>query len=135
MKKAPPVHGTPSDVYVVKAPPGAAPPVASPTAPPVPTPPAPAPFPAVPPVQAVPPPAANAPPTQLVLLADGKLVEGVTTVTAEKVTVKAGALDRTFPKAQVEFVGASKDEVYRHMLAKTDAADPAARLKLAKWCM
>src|SRR5205814_2145149 len=90
------------------------------------------PTPATPPAAA---PVAATPPTQFVLLHDGKVVEGVTTVTAEKVTVRVGALDRAYPKAQVEFVGASKDDVYKHRLAKVDAADPAARLKLARWCM
>lgn len=73
---------------------------------------------------------------RFVVLSDNKLIEGSHVRVADNtVVVRQGALDRTFPKSQVQFVGASKDEVYQFMLAKVPADDPVARLKVAQWCM
>ncbi len=73
---------------------------------------------------------------RFVVLSDNKLIEGSqVSVAGNSVVVRQGALDRTFPKSQVQFVGASKDDVYQFMLAKVPADDPAARLKVAQWCM
>jgi hypothetical protein len=70
-----------------------------------------------------------------VLLKDDKLIEGGVTVHNDTVVVRQGALDRPFHKSQVQYVASSRDEVYRFMLAKVPAADAAARLGVAKWCM
>jgi hypothetical protein len=71
-----------------------------------------------------------------VVLSDNKLIEGSqVSVAGNSVVVRQGALDRSFPKSQVQFVGASKDDVYQFMLAKVPADDPVARLKVAQWCM
>ena len=70
-----------------------------------------------------------------VVLKDDKLIEGSVTVRGDVVVVRHGALDRAFTKSQVQFVGETKDEVYQFMLAKVPAADAAARLKVARWCM
>ncbi len=72
---------------------------------------------------------------QFVVLKDEKLIEGQVTQNGEKVIVRQGALDRPFAKADVLFVGKSKDDVYRYMMGKASATDPVARLKVAKWCM
>jgi hypothetical protein len=70
-----------------------------------------------------------------VVLKDDKLIEGTVSVNNETVVVRHGALDRLFPKSQVQYVAASRDEVYRFMREKVPATDVAARLKVAKWCM
>ena len=115
-----------------------------------PAPPLPAPSPVLqPPVPAKPdplPPAAGVAPPRVppeplavggkyVVLKDDKLIEGGVSVSGDTVLVRQGALDRPFPKSQVQFVAASRDEVYRFMLAKVSADDAAARLKVARWCM
>jgi hypothetical protein len=99
--------------------------------------PLPAPTPVTPGLESLKPqPAANlAPSGKFVVLRGNKLVEGEVTVTGDKVVVRQGALDRPFPKADVFYVAASKDEVYRFMLATASATDPAARLAVARWCM
>jgi hypothetical protein len=73
--------------------------------------------------------------TQIVVLRDDKLIEGTVTVKGDIVVVRQGALDRPFPKSQVQFVAENKDEVYKFMLAKVPANDVAARLKVARWCV
>ncbi|HJZ58815.1 MAG TPA: hypothetical protein VKE74_27985 [Gemmataceae bacterium] len=97
------------------------------------------PLPAVPPptpTTTTPPPTpAPAPAGRFAVLKDDKLIEGTVTVVGEKVIVRQGVLDRPFPKADVQFVGNSKDEVYRFMVGKAPPTDAAARLKVAKWCM
>lgn len=70
-----------------------------------------------------------------VVLKDDKLIEGTVRVSGDTVIVRQGALDRPFAKSQVQFVGLNRDEVYKFMLAKAPAADPAARLQVARWCM
>jgi hypothetical protein len=72
---------------------------------------------------------------RFVVLKDDKLVEGTVTLSGDRVVVRQGALDRPFTRGQVQFVAATKDDVYRFMLAKVPATDPAARLKVARWCM
>lgn len=118
--------------------------------PPVLTPPAPLPppaaLPSVPPpdltskAQPLPPPAAVVPPARpsagsVVVLQDGKLVEGHVTKTADKVIVRRGVIDQPFAAGQVKFVAKDRDEAYRLALAGVKADDPAARLRLARWCM
>lgn len=76
-----------------------------------------------------------APSGKFIVLKGNKLIEGTASVAGEKVVVRQGALDRPFPKADVQFVGDTRDDVYRFMLAKVPATDPAARLSVAKWCM
>ncbi|AMV27103.1 hypothetical protein VT84_22060 [Gemmata sp. SH-PL17] len=72
---------------------------------------------------------------KFVVLKDDKLIEGTVTVRGDVVVVRQGALDRSFTRSQVQFVGETKDDVYQFMLAKVPATDPAARLKVAQWCM
>jgi hypothetical protein len=64
-----------------------------------------------------------------------KLIEGSVAVAGDKAVIRQGSFDRTVAKSDVLFVGESKDEVYRFMLAKVPANDAAARLGVAKWCM
>lgn len=108
--------------------------------------PPPAPFPAPTPVlqPPVPAPAAGTQPpaqpealpgTKYVVLKDDKVIEGAVTLRGDAVVVREGALDRSFTKGQVQFVGDSRDDVYKFMLAKVPATDMAARLKVARWCM
>jgi hypothetical protein len=122
---------TPRPVPNVPPPPELAPAVPAPTTPPGDSRP--------PARQEAHPPAAAAParPTnqKIVLLQDGKLVEGIVTERDDKVVVRQGAIDRTFPKDQVQFVATGKDEVYKFQLARVTPTDAAARLKLARWCM
>jgi hypothetical protein len=70
-----------------------------------------------------------------VVLKDDKLIEGAVTVNNDTVIVRQGALDRPFPKGQVQFVGTTRDEVYKFMQARVPATDAAARLQVARWCM
>jgi hypothetical protein len=123
--------------------PSPAPPVPAPYTPPVleppviskptPTPPQPLPLPTPQPV--LPPAGPLAVEGKFVVLNNDKLIEGDVTLSGDKVIVRYGALDRPFPKSQVQFVGASKDEVYKFMLAKVAANDPTERLRVARWCM
>ena len=69
------------------------------------------------------------------LLHDGKLVEGVVSQTAEKVVVRRGSVDQPFAKDQVQFIGKTKDDCYKHLLGKVKADDAPGRFKLARWCM
>lgn len=69
------------------------------------------------------------------ILQDGKLVEGTVTVKGDVVVVRQGALDRPFPRVQVQFIGTTKDDVYRHVLGRVNADDVPGRLKVAQWCM
>ena len=72
---------------------------------------------------------------QVVLLADGKLVEGVVTAAGEKVVVRRAGGDQVYAADQVQFVGASKDAAYRFLKAKAEPGDAAGRVRLARWCM
>lgn len=93
-------------------------------------------LPLLPPPTLLPTPEANlAAAGKFIVLRGNKLIEGTATVSGDKVIVRQGALDRPFPKADVLFVGESRDDVYRFMLARVSATDPAARLSVAKWCM
>jgi hypothetical protein len=71
----------------------------------------------------------------IVLLTDGKIVEGTVTQAGEKVVVRRGSIDQPFAKDQVQFIGKSKDECYTHLLGKVKADDAPGRFKLARWCM
>jgi len=95
----------------------------------------------------VPPPALPLPPPQtvtptlppsagsVVVLQDGKVVEGHVSRMEDKVIVRRGGADQKFPTEQVKYVAASKDEAYRLALKDTKADDAASRLRLARWCM
>jgi hypothetical protein len=72
---------------------------------------------------------------KFVVLAGDKLIEGAVSINNNTVVVRQGALDRPFPKSQVQFVANSRDEVYKFMLAKVPATDATARLQVARWCM
>lgn len=52
-----------------------------------------------------------------------------------KVIVRRGSIDQPFPKDDVQFIGKSKDECFKHLLSKVKADDTAGRFKLARWCM
>jgi hypothetical protein len=123
----------------VSNPPAAPAPVpVKPTAPPEPKPlPLPAPTPFNPGLDRLAPePAANlAPAGKLVVLKGNRLVEGTVKMQGETVVVRQGALDRSFPKADVLFIGGSKDEVYRFMLSKAPTEGVDGRMAVAKWCV
>lgn len=70
-----------------------------------------------------------------VVLRDGKLVEGTVTKTAGKVFVKRGVVDQPYPADQVQFIGSSRDDVYKFMLGRVKADDAPGRFKVARWCM
>lgn len=72
---------------------------------------------------------------RFVVITGNKLIEGTATVSGEKVVIRQGAIDRTMPKADVLFIGQTRDDVYRYMLGKVPATDPTARLAVARWCM
>ncbi|WP_162668590.1 hypothetical protein [Gemmata massiliana] len=72
---------------------------------------------------------------KFVVLKDDKLIEGTVTVRGDVVMVREGALNRSFTRSQVQFVGETKDDIYQFMLAKVPATDANARLKVARWCM
>jgi hypothetical protein len=78
-----------------------------------------------------PPPSAGS----VVVLQDGKLLEGHVTKTADKVVVRRGVVERPFPRDQVKFVAKDRDEAYTLALQGIKADDAAARLRLARWCM
>lgn len=123
--------------------PAVPPPVAQPT--PLPQPlPLPAALPKVPPPlaqpQPLPPPlpvTTATPPAAggVVVLQDGKVIEGVASRSGDKVTVRRGGADQAFPTEQVKYIAASRDDAYQMALKDTKLDDPAARLRLARWCM
>ncbi|MDB5310531.1 MAG: hypothetical protein JWO38_4733 [Gemmataceae bacterium] len=71
----------------------------------------------------------------IVVLQDGKLVEGTVTKSGDKVIVRKGAVDQPFAADKVQYIGTSKDDVYRFMLGKVKPDDAAGRLRVARWCM
>ncbi|HEY2911630.1 MAG TPA: hypothetical protein VGI99_15365, partial [Gemmataceae bacterium] len=71
----------------------------------------------------------------VVLLKDGKMVEGAVTQSGTRVIVRRGTSNREFDKNEVQFIGKSKDECYRFMLGQVKAGDAPGRYKLARWCM
>jgi hypothetical protein len=71
----------------------------------------------------------------VVVLTDGKLVEGHVSRAKEKILVRRGAIDQAIPEEQVKYVAKDKDEAYRLVLRDSKTDDPAARLRLARWCM
>jgi hypothetical protein len=147
LPKVPPPPSTPM------VPPLPAPPVPSPKLPPVPPPVAtpvpmpapaqstpPAPLPNVPPPMPLTPPTPLAPtaapgPQSVVLLTDNKLVEGTVTESGTKVIVRRGAIDQPFTKDQVQYIGKTKDDCFKHLLEKVKADDASGHFKLARWCM
>ncbi|MFO0797767.1 MAG: hypothetical protein U0804_09825 [Gemmataceae bacterium] len=142
----PPVLPLPAVPAPVAQPAPLPPPAALPKVPPPVTQPAPLPPPAAlpkvpPPVaQPLPPPLAvtpTMPPTNggVVVLQDGKIVEGHVSRAEGKVIVRRASVDQKFTTEQVKYVAGSKDEAYRLTLKDTKADDPAARLRLARWCM
>ena len=115
------------------------PPIPLPAAPPVPSTP-PQKLPLVPPPPTLPAPTPLAPPAvpgigSIVLLTDGKVVEGIVTQAGDKILVRRGSIDQPFAKDQVQFIGKSKEECYTHLLGKTKVDDAPGRFKLARWCM
>jgi hypothetical protein len=125
---------------------------ASPKLPAVPPPAAPTtPLPAAPvvppsPIPTVPPPTPLSPPTPLVaptapsigsvvLLDDGKMVEGHVSEAAGKVVVRRGSIDQPFAKDHVQYIGKTKVDCYKFLLGKLKPDDAPGRFKLARWCM
>ncbi len=97
-------------------------------------------LPAVPPPTKLNPPTPFVPPEapgigSVVLLQNGKLVEGTVTEAAGKVIVRRGSIDQPFPKDDVQFIGKSKDDCFKHLLGKVKVDDAPGRFKLARWCM
>jgi len=111
----------------------AAPPMPAPLAPPQPLPNVPPPAPLGQPTPLVPP--ASPGVGSVVLLTDGKMVEGTVTLAGEKVLVRRGSIDQPFAQDQVQYIGKTKDDCYKHLLGKTKADDAPGRFKLARWCM
>lgn len=72
---------------------------------------------------------------QAILLQDGKIVEGTVAKEGEKVIVRRGVIDQPFEKDKVQFIGESKDGVYRYLLGKLKPDDADGRFKLARWCV
>ncbi|HYH63550.1 MAG TPA: hypothetical protein VD866_02525 [Urbifossiella sp.] len=145
----PAAKAEPTKLPIVPPPPVAPlPPPAAPKLPAVPPPaaplPLPTPLPQVPPAQPLPlppPPPQTVTPTlppsagSVVVLQDGKVVEGHVSRIEDKVIVRRGGADQKYQTEQVKYVAASKDEAYRLALKDTKADDAAARLRLARWCM
>ncbi|HSQ57342.1 MAG TPA: hypothetical protein VLM40_16590, partial [Gemmata sp.] len=73
--------------------------------------------------------------SKFIVVKGNKLIEGSISVVGEKAMIRQGSLERSMPKTDVLFVGESKDEVYRFMLAKLPPNDAAGRLGVARWCM
>lgn len=92
--------------------------------------PTPAPLPAPAPV----PPAATSA-SKFAVLKDNSVVEGVITEIGDKITIRRGAIDSTYPREEVLFIGAKKEDVYLFQKALVPAGDANARIKLAKWCV
>jgi hypothetical protein len=76
-----------------------------------------------------------APGEKFVVLKGNKLTEGSVTVAGEKAVLRQGSFERALPKGDVLFVGDTKDDVYKFMLAQVPPTDAAARMSVAKWCM
>jgi len=138
---APPLPMTPPAIEVPKLPAVPPPTLPMPVAPSAPAPIAPPQkLPIVPPPATLPAPTPLVPPAapglgSVVLLTDGKMVEGTVTQTGEKVLVRRGSIDQPFAKDLVQFIGKSKDECYKHLLEKVKADDAPGKFKLARWCM
>jgi len=76
------------------------------------------------------------PGTKFVLLKGDRLIECSSAAPNGDVwVVRQGALDRALPKGEVQFVGDSRDAIYKFVLARVKPADAAARLQVARWCM
>ena len=73
--------------------------------------------------------------SKFIVVKGNKLIEGSISVIGEKAMIRQGSLERSMPKTDVLFVGETKDEVYRFMLAKLPPNDAAGRLGVARWCM
>lgn len=74
--------------------------------------------------------------TKFVLLKGDRLIECSSAAANGDVwVVRQGALDRALPKGEVQFVGDSRDAIYKFVLARVKPADAAARLQVARWCM
>ena len=100
----------------------------------------PSPLPVVPAPTVLPQPTPFVPPAppaigSVVLLQDGKMVEGTVTQTGDKVIVRRGSIDQSFAKDQVQHIGKTKEDAYRFLLGKLKADDAAGRFKLARWSM
>jgi hypothetical protein len=72
---------------------------------------------------------------QAVLLQDGKVVEGTVAKEGEKIIVRRGVIDQPFEKEKVQYIGESKEDVYRFLSAKVKPDDADGRFKLARWCV
>lgn len=95
----------------------------------------PTPIPLPPPVQRQPV-LGPAPGTKFVLLKNDRLIECSSAAPNGDVwVVRQGALDRALPKGEVQFVGDSRDAIYKFVLARVKPADAGARLQVARWCM
>lgn len=74
--------------------------------------------------------------TKFVLLKGDRLIECSSAAPNGDVwVVRQGALDRALPKGEVQFVGDSRDAIYKFVLARVKPADAGARLQVARWCM
>jgi hypothetical protein len=71
----------------------------------------------------------------IVLLRDGKLVEGTVRKEGGKVAVHRGSTHRDLEPNDVLFIGKSKDECYQFQRGKLKPDDAPGHYKLARWCM
>ena len=62
-------------------------------------------------------------------------IEGISSVEKAEVIVQQGAIVRKLQKADVLFVGETRDEVYQYMRDRVPPTDAIARLVVARWCM
>ncbi len=71
----------------------------------------------------------------VLLLTDGRLLQGVVSREGSIYVVKKQIGVMRFPKKLVEGAFGSLREAYQYKLAQLPEDDPAERLKLAKWCL
>jgi len=75
-----------------------------------------------------------APSGQFIVLKGDKLIEGSVVSNGEKVVIRRGALDRSVDRTEVLYIGETRDDVYRFMLAKALPESIDGRLAVANWC-
>jgi hypothetical protein len=62
-------------------------------------------------------------------------IEGISSMEKAEMIVQQGAIVRKLQKADVLFVGETRDEVYLFMRDRVPPTDAIARLVVARWCM
>jgi hypothetical protein len=80
-------------------------------------------------------PAADASKSQLVLLTDGRIIEGVVTEEDGKVVVTSPVGIMRFPEGKVERTFDTIQGIHRYKLEQVPEEDMDEQLKLAQWCL